>query len=216
MGGRPGTGGAGAGTGGGTGVGGGSGACGALVDDMESASGRICQGSGRVGHWYTFKDSNGSTISPDTAQLPALPEMVSPPRDTSHYAMRTHGTRVSYAGMGCMLNNAVIGDPPHGFDGRAYTGVQFFARGSNYAINVTVQNGATVATANGGHCTSTICVGNWTYVSGITASWGLIRVPFSTLAAGSAPFDPSDLWAIEFQLYGDGVYDFWIDDLSFY
>jgi hypothetical protein len=182
---------------------------------MEAATGRICHGSGRVGHWYTFKDS-ASTITPDPAQLPALPQPVSPPRDTSHYAMSTSGTRVSYAGIGCMLNNSVIGDPPLGFNGSAYSGIQFYVRGGTYALSVTVHIGATIATAYGGHCTAATCVGNSAYASGISATWGMTRVAFASLAGGNAPFNPADLWAIEFQAYGDGPFDFWIDDISFY
>src|SRR6185369_13590354 len=62
VGGTPGTGGViGAGIGGTPGTGGvitttgtgGAGACGDLIDDMESNTGRICEGNGRAGHWFT-------------------------------------------------------------------------------------------------------------------------------------------------------------------
>ena len=43
-----------------------------------------------------------------------------------------------------------------------------------------------------------------------------ITVPFSSLTSGTAPFNPAQLAAIEFQPGNTTTFDLWIDDVSFY
>ena len=42
-----------------------------------------------------------------------------------------------------------------------------------------------------------------------------MQIPFSSLKNGTATFDRTEIWSIEFQP-GAGAFDFWLDDLSFY
>ena len=46
--------------------------------------------------------------------------------------------------------------------------------------------------------------------------WVEIGLTFASLTSGTAPFDPALLSAIEFQPYGVGAFDLWIDDVRFY
>jgi hypothetical protein len=210
----------GTGTGGnnGTGTGGGAG-CGALIDDMESNTGKICEGSGRAGHWFTYIDSySGSTITPPTSQVPALPYALTTPRAGSAYAMRAFGLYSSYAGIAALMNNAVIGQIPRTFDASSYTGVRFTAMGSG-GLKVVVQTSATESTTYGGTCALTSCYGASYTVSGLSATtWNTFQVPFTSIALnpGNAAFSKSDVWSIEFQPALTSSFDIWIDDLMFY
>jgi len=203
----------------GTGIGGSSG-CGALIDDMEANSGFICTGNGRAGHWFTYIDSYaGSTITPSTAQVPALPSLITTPRTGSRYAMRAYGTYTSYAGIAALVNNPVINQTPGTFNASSYTGIRFTAMGSG-GLQVVVQTSATESTTYGGTCNLASCYGA-TYLVTTSLSpttWNTYSVSFTTLAAnyGSAAFKSSDIWSIEFQPASTASYDIWIDDLMFY
>jgi hypothetical protein len=207
------------GTGGVVGTGG-AGACGNLVDDMESQSGFICMGNGRSGHWFTYIDGvNGSNISPlpsDTS--PALPALLSPARGSSRYGMHATGTYASYAGIGCLLNNPVIGETPKTYDAAAagFVGVHFFVK-STAGLSFVVQTSATISTTYGGTCTAASCYGaSATLPSSTLSSWQEVNIPFSALSPGVAPFRTDDLWNLAFQPAVPGPFDFWIDDVSFY
>lgn len=190
----------------------GGGGCGALIDDMEDGTGRTCQGSGRNGKWFSYRDGN-STLSP-SGEIPA-PSAVSPPRGSSQRAMHTYGTFVQYAGIGCTLTAVPQNQT---FSAAAYTGVQFYAKGTAAALTTIVQTASTESTTYGGRCAlaTLSCAGNSAPVANLSATdWTLVKIPFSSLANGTAPFDRTDIWSVEFQP-GAGAFDFWIDDLSFY
>jgi hypothetical protein len=193
--------------------------CGALIDDMESGTGNICTGDGRVGHWYTYADSlTGTIITPPTTQIPALPELLSTPRGSSTRAMHFHGTASSYAGIGCVLNNATIGATPSTVNGSAYSGIQMYVRGTGTSARLIVQTSDTEADTYGGLCKSATvsCAGNYATIS-MTSDWSLIQVPFTYFNYGSATFNKANLWSIEMNPASlISTFDFWIDDLSFY
>jgi hypothetical protein len=186
------------------------GPCGALIDDMENGTGNICQGNGRTGHWFDYHDAM-STLTPDNA-IPA-PDVISPPRGTSTRAMHFSGTFVQYAGGGCFLDM-----PPSTYNANGYTGIQFWMKGTASAFKVIVQTAETEATTYGGTCTlaTLSCAGNELALPDLAAdAWALAQVPFTALGMGTAPFDQSIIWSIEFQS-GPGAFDFWVDDLGFY
>jgi len=202
---------------GGTTATGGAVGCGALIDDMEAHTGWICQGNGRVGHWFTYVDSELTTSSifppPDTV---ALPELLSTPRGTSQYAMHASGRFYSYAGIGCLLNTPVV-DANHGtYNGSGYTGIKFYAK-STAGLRVTAQMPSTESIEYGGTCTVTTCSPNYYLYSSLSfSSWTLITVPFSYFASGLKTYNSSMIWSFEFQPYTTGSFDLWIDDLTFY
>ena len=188
---------------------------------MEAHTGYICQGSGRIGHWFTYVDSysTSSRISPapnDTA--PVLPELLSTARGTSQYAMHMTGTYYEYAGMGCVLNNATFGAVPKTFNATGLTGVTFYAKGSG-GLRLLINTSGTVSTEFGGKCDATVysCIGAYTTVSGLSSStWNVFKVSFASLLSGTTAFDITDLWSINFEPTSLASFDLWVDDVSFY
>jgi hypothetical protein len=207
------------GTGGATGTGG----CGALIDDMEAGTGRICSGSGRVGLWFTYIDSSStSAIAPVTTGA-ALPELLSTPRGTSQYAMHMKGYYSTYAGIAVWLNKSTFSGSTGVYNASAYTGIRFWAKGTGSLI-VVGQMASTEQTTYGGSCTlGTTCAGD-SYTYGLLSSttWTQISVPFTSLKGGTvSPFDPTGIWSLEFQYYSatslaGASFDLWVDDLTFY
>jgi hypothetical protein len=181
---------------------------------MEAGTGFICEGSGRIGSWFTYRDE-ASMITPPPSQVPALPVEITS-RPGSRRAMYAYGTTTSYAGLGCVINNSVIGERPGTFDASRYQGIRFSGRSSNGWIKLAVHTPATVVVTNGGTCPATLnCIANQVAISVNSSIWNDITVPFARLEGGAAPFDPSQIWSIEFQSYV-GSFDVWVDDLSFY
>jgi hypothetical protein len=185
---------------------------------MEADTGMICQGNGRVGHWFTYIDSYAtSTITPAPTQVPALPYAITTPRASSHYAMRAFGTYTSYAGIAALMNNAVIGQTPLTFNASNYTGVRFTTMGTG-GVAVIVQTPATESTTYGGTCAATSCYGfkSATYALSSTA-WNTYSVPFSSFSPGVVTtLDRANIWSVEFQPTTTGSFDLWIDDVTFY
>jgi len=207
------------GSGGGVGSGGVAG-CGTLVDDMEDGDGLICTGNGRSGHWFTYVDSAGTITPPPSDTVAASPTMLSPVRGSSQFGMHAQGTYSGYAGIGCLLNNPVIGQTPKTYDALAanYTGVHFFAK-SDAGLYFAIQTSATISTMYGGTCTMATCYGASYTLSPSqvsSTSWQEFSVPFSLLTPGVATFRASDIWNIAFQPYTKGAFNLWIDDVSFY
>ena len=207
------------GTGGVIGSGGVAG-CGTLVDDMEDGDGLICMGNGRSGHWFTYVDSAGTITPPPSDTVPASPTMLSPARGSSQFGMHAQGTYSGYAGIGCLLNNPVIGEPPRTYDALAanYTGVHFFAK-SDAGLYFAIQTSTTISTMYGGTCTMANCYGASYTLSASqvsSTSWQEFTVPFSLLTPGVAMFRASDIWNIAFQPATKGAFNLWIDDVSFY
>ena len=216
------------GTGGKSGSGGttSTGGCGALIDDMESGTGKICSGSGRVGLWFTYVDSSTtSAIAPATTGQ-ALPEYLSTPRGTSQYAMHVQGYYSTYAGMAVWLNKSSFSGSTGTYNASSYTGIKFYARGSGGGgtFDVKGQMASTEPEKYGGTCTATTCNGNYySYPSTLSStSWTQISVPFTSLKSGTVtPFSPTSTWSFEFYYYSEtslagASFDLWIDDLTFY
>src|SRR6185436_17576330 len=112
---------------------GGSGSCGDLIDDMEAGTGRICQGDGRVGYWYTYIDSSGfSSITPPVTEVPSRPVGFTPMWNSSTRAMHVSGAFSSYAGIGFLINAPVIYAPWSTFDASGRTGIDFYVKGTGW------------------------------------------------------------------------------------
>jgi len=101
-----------------------------MLDDGEDNNGQVIKVDGRDGYWFTFVDTEGSTIEPRGPYQMApggrpagggLPE--------SHYHAHLSGKLAAsgksiYAGVGFALSN-----PKSGFDLSAAKGIQFWAKG---------------------------------------------------------------------------------------
>jgi hypothetical protein len=191
---------------------------------MESGTGAICQGDGRVGAWFTYVDtSSTSAISP--AGNGVLPQTLSSPRGSSYRAMHMQGYYSTYAGIACWLYRSSTSSIPSTYNASAYTGIRFWAMGNGNggSFNVVGQMASTESTTYGGTCTASTCSGNYYALSGLSSTtWKEYSVPFSYLTGGTVtPFTPSSTWSFEFQFYSKtslagATFDLWIDDLSFY
>jgi len=212
---------------GGTGGGGGStGSCGLTIDDMEAGTGFICQGNGRMGHWFAYNDGNARTTqTPPTTQLPARPEPVVPPRGTSNYAMHTSGTIVTDLAIACSLNgnNSDLTANAQAYDGSAYTGIAFYAKGTPQVLQVIIGTTDDVPTTYGGTCNGGIssCISSHVNITLDPTQWKAYQIPFSQFRLSANPnFNPARILTINFQdQYGDNpttAADYWIDDLAFY
>ena len=215
------------GSGGGPGSGGavavGCGITPSLIDDFEDGEGSICASDGRSGHWFTYVDgmSSSSVTPPPSDSVAASPTKLSTPRGASQYAMHITGNDSTYAGVGVLLNNPVIGEVPGVYDAGAagYTGVHFFMK-SNMGLYFVIQIPATIAVKYGGTCATEPCSGASYYRSAValpsSTTWTEMSIPFSSLGGGVAPFRTDQLWDIGFQPGTAGSFDLWIDDVSFY
>jgi hypothetical protein len=186
-----------------------------MIDDMEARTSHICANGGRVGFWFSYKDAS-STFTPSGTPMP--PGSLAQPRGSSTTAMVAYGSEVQVAGFGCYLNfSTSLSTVPSTYNAAGYTGVQFYAIGTATTPIVIVQTSATEAMTYGGTCTlGTSCMGNNAPIPNLdNNNWTLVRVPFSSLTGGSAPFDVTKIWSVEFQP-GVGTFSFAIDDLSFY
>lgn len=181
------------------------------IDNFEDGTGRICVSDGRTGNWFSYRDAN-STLSP--SGNPTVPSTLDPPRGAnSHRALHITGTFTQYAGAGCLMKPS-----PQTYNASAFSGVQFYGKGTASAPTFIVQTSATESTIYGGQCTlpQLSCAGATAPLVGLLPNeWTLFKIPFSTLANGTSPFNAADIWSIEFQP-GPGIFDLWIDDLSFY
>jgi len=112
---------------------------------MEAGTGYVCQDSARNGYWFSYHDGN-STLWPPEAR--PLPTVLPTPRGSSTRALRTYGTFVQYAGVGCFLTAV-----PATFNANPFTGIQFYAKGTATALKAIVQTASTESTTYGGRCT---------------------------------------------------------------
>jgi hypothetical protein len=213
------------GAGGATGAGGSAGnaggTCGLVIDNMEADTGVICQGNGRIGHWFAYNDgSSATTQTPPPNVAPTRPDPIQPPRGSSNYAMHTYGTFYTYGAIGCSLNGSTSNqvEVPNAYNVSGYTGITFYAKGAPSDLQVIISTTETTSTMYGGTCTSSSCSGNRVDILLSSSAWTLYTVPFSSLALGSALFNPQHVLTIDFQVYSltGATADFWIDDLSFY
>jgi hypothetical protein len=187
---------------------------------MEADTGVICQGNGRIGHWFTYNGTSGDTQTPPPTTVPTPPSKIQPPRGNSTYAMYMDGMFSQYGGIGCSLNGSINNavEVPRPYDVSGYIGITFFAKGVPSSLRVYVNTTETTLSTMGGTCTGTLCQGNSAPFTLAPDTWTQFTVPFSTLANGIAGFNPQHVLTITFQVGRTApMYaDYWIDDLYFY
>jgi hypothetical protein len=218
-----GTGGTAAGTGGRAGTGG-MVACGPLIDDVESGTGRICQGDGRIGMWYTFNDGLGGSAQwpAPTPGVPIPTSEIPGGRGASKRAMRTYGgARGAWgAGLGIVLwfDGMTYGT----YDARAWDGVTFWARTATNApppIQVRITTPPTTPIKYGGTCTNETAspassCNPYDQVVLLSQEWTQYWVAFPH--DGRPDFKQDQLSNVQFLVPPGYDYDFWIDDVSFF
>jgi len=209
---------------------GGERACGALIDDMEDATGHICTGNGRMGVWYAFKDDGSSQWpAPTQAGIPIESSLIPEGRADSRRAIHTYGSAAGWgAGVGFDLH---FDGANYGvYDVQRYSGIQFWARGTGSAVTFRLSTQSGTSVQYGGTCTAktsdtaaigSACAGGNGPRLKVGPEWVKYTVPFSELSQGS-PNELDRTTNVQFKI-GDETrgtlfypkYDFWIDDVSF-
>ncbi|HEV8247719.1 MAG TPA: hypothetical protein VGP93_18215 [Polyangiaceae bacterium] len=189
---------------------------GEMVDDMEDADNAIMAAHGRSGYWYVFDDATGTT-SPAPLD-PTLPELISPARGASLYAMH-------FVGPGHTGYGAGLGMPFHEqlcYDISQITKLQFWAKGPG-RIRVNVVTVQTQSEANGGDCLSsdTCCSDHFGIEFELGSDWMLYSIPSSAGVltqqgyGGVTTYHPNAVINLIFQPAPGHTtsWDFWIDDV---
>lgn len=202
-----------------------------LIDDLESGTGRVPATDGRIGVWYAFDSDDGTQAqvpAPTTPGVPIIPEPVASswsqaPLCASKFAMHTTGAGYTWAGIGFDLK--FDGTTYGSYDASAFDGITFVGAGT--PVSVRISTTTTTSTKYGGTCTLDEEESNpnegcqpHSYDVSLDNEFSQHWVPFKalTLLPGewhTAPdFEPKRLTNIQF--YTGGIFDFWVDNVSFY
>jgi len=203
-----------------------------LIDDLEDGDNGVAKVGNRTGFWYTYLDAYGSTIVPKpdaTGALPLVPGMTNCHGGT-HCIMISGATvaadevsvppKYPYAGVGFDLSNA---KKPCVYNGSAYSGIKFWARG-DVPITIKLNTTATADATGGGTCAAE-CNGGFS-PAGIdvvlTAAWQQIDINFATAKGPTwvltpKTLDKAALLSLQVQVpSGQAAYSIAIDDITFY
>jgi expansin (peptidoglycan-binding protein) len=202
-----------------------------LIDDFEDGDIEIPPIEGRIGFWYTFRETEGAADA-----LPSARPLASEPESESGgYALHVTGSHINagannndaaYGGIGVDLNNAnTDGYQPRStsratYDASEFAGVRFRIRssGPDQTIRFEVVT-AEVVEGPGGTCTSGFFDAHGFDVA-LSSGWATVEVPFSSLTqegwgAGVA-FESSHLLGLAWNDTNSSPWDFWLDDVEFF
>jgi hypothetical protein len=182
-----------------------------LVDDFEDKDGLILETDGRIGPWYGYVNAGyiepvGSPISP--AKLPEL-------RGKSAYAMHVSGDNQGLTLLGVDLSRD--GDLYGTYDASSYKGITFWVKNvssRDLELAVLVATSETTNENYGGVCDSG-CDPAFAEITLRGEAWTPVTLPWSALSGGSSAFHPDALTHVQLAV-GQGEFDFWVDDFSFY
>jgi hypothetical protein len=178
------------------------------LDDLEDGDGRSTVVDARGGYWYTFKDSTGTTLSPDGTFKPADGGAKS--AHAAHISGKLGASGVVYAGMGFHL-----ADPMAPYDVSKATGICFDAKGNGSARFKLPD----IDTAPEGHvCKS--CYNDFGADFELPADWKEQCFKFSELKQQPGWGEPhpalssGQVFSVQWQVAKNGVdYDLWVDNV---
>jgi len=192
-----------------------------MISDGESNSNQINTIKGRGGYWYTFVDTNGSTITPTAGSMGGTFAMAPGGANGTKYAAHMVGqigtADTVYAGMA--LNFV---DPKGTYDGTPYKGISFWAKhgpGSTGKVRLKVPDINT--DPDGKVCHE--CYNDFGTDLTLTDDWQQYFVPYVHMrqmkgwgSPRTAGIDSSQMYAIQFQVAEKGSpYDIWVDEIQF-
>ncbi len=192
-----------------------------MIADGESNSNQINPIKGRGGYWYTFVDSNGSTITPTAGSqggtFAMSPGGANGSKFAAHMSGQVGGGDTVYAGMAF---NFV--DPKGTYDATAYKGISFWAKiGPGSTPNVRLKVPDTNTDPEGKVCKE--CFNDFGVDLHLTEEWKQFVVPYmamSQMKGWGSPrtkgVDSSQIYGVQWQVNDKGMpYDVWIDDIQF-
>lgn len=205
----------------------------AMIDDMEASDPAILKEGGRDGSWWAGGDmsSPGASIVPSG---PASAELIpNGGRCGSKYAM--HVTGQGFTSWAVLTASLRYGPSDGGasailpYDARGRTGITFWARiGDTSANQVRFAVSDKATRPEGGLCDASVSTGPTacydTFGADLTAlgtQWTRYRIPFAGLGQRNfglqePALDTSAIYTIDFNFYVNEIFDFWVDDISFY
>jgi len=203
----------------------------AALDDMEDDNFTILMIGGRNGSWWAGGDATpGGQIVP---MGDATPEAIPGGRCGSHYAQRVTGQGFNDWGSLISMSfkyGSVDGSAPGllPYDAHIRTGITFWARIGDTSTNRVrfslsdkhARPEAGLCDPNGG--IGTQCYDNFgVQLTQLDTTWRQYRIPFGGLTQRNfglqAPeVDATTLYTVEFAFDGGAIFDFWVDDISFY
>ncbi len=208
-----------------------------FIDDMEDENGEVLAIGDRNGGWWTAGDDTvGASMIPVQTNLTgelALPEAIPAGRCGSNYAMRVTGQ--GFLDWGAILGfDFRFGENSDGeaatlpYDASTRAGIEFFARiGDTSTAEVRIQLSDTNSEPAGGVCVEMGGQGKdcWdsfgTGLLRLDTTWQHYRIPFAGL--GQRDFGvqadalvTSAIYNVTFNFPSAAIFDFWVDDVSFY
>jgi len=198
-----------------------------LIDDFEDGDSRIAPVADHEGTWWLSTDMTDGTTTPPGDQA-VSPEHIVGGRCGSKYAMRISGEGFTDWGASLIANFNYENDVLAPIDASALRGVRFWGRvgeSTTSPLRVQLQDGNTYP--QGGVCNedpsaSDACYNGFgTSVLPLDTEWRLYELPFERLGQRdfglrTGALDKPTLYAIEFGVEQNTVFDFWVDDLWFY
>jgi hypothetical protein len=206
----------------------------AMIDDMEATDPVVLMRGGRNGAWWAGGDpsSPGASIEPNgDASSELIP---GGGRCGSLHAMHVTGqgftvwSQVSVSMRYGAVDGGASGLLP--YDAHTRTGLTFWARiGDTSAAQVRLSVTDKHTRPEGGICDasassgSTACYDNFGVdLQPIGKTWTQYRIPFAGLGQRNfglqepSGVDTSAIYTVEFDFYPNEIFDFWVDDISFY
>jgi hypothetical protein len=203
----------------------------AIIDDMEDGDSNILRVGRRNGGWWAGGDATpgGSIVPSGISSAEAIPGG----RCGSRYAMRVTGQ--GFTDWGALISmslffGSVDGSPDQlqPYDASARTGITFWARIGDTSTNLVrlaisdeharPEAGICVVDGPPGTgCYDTFGVDLWR----LGTTWTQYRVPFAGLTqrdfgVKADHIDSKNLYTVEFTFGPNAIFDFWVDDISFY
>lgn len=201
-----------------------------VIDNMESQSSSLPMLAGRSGSWWAAGDGTPGASYQPAATL--LPERLLEPRCDSRHAMRFSGQGFNEWGalIGLSFAYAAMPNGEYGavaYDAHLHTGVTFWARIGDTSTNlVSLSLQGRMAEPVPRPCQNPEPAGDGCSdgfsapLIGLDTTWRRFELPFTGLAQHHpqvvGTLDPAGLYALTFGFPPATVFDFWVDDLSFF
>lgn len=198
----------------------------AIIDDLEDGDGTLAMAGMRNGSWWISSDGTEGSIEPPADAAP-LPERILGGHCGSEYAIRVTGQGFTDWGAVVSLGFRYISQQEP-IDASAFAGVQFWARaGELHTSPVRVQFQDSTTYPEGGRCdpepgSSDECYDGWgTDLVSLGTEWKLFKIPFARVGQRGYglrgdEIDLENLFAIDWSLSPNSIFDLWIDDVWFY
>ena len=185
---------------------------GGLIDDLEDGDTQIIKKEGREGYWFTFADTEGSTIKPKGNFEAGAGGATPGSKRAAHIQGKVAASGKSlYVGVGFAFLN-----PKGKYDASKYKGISFWAKGPG---KVRFKTPDVNTAPEGDKCSD--CYNDFGVDLYIAEQWQRYTIPFDRMAqqpnwGDRAPeVSKNALFAVQWQFSTPGAdYDIWVDDIE--